>query len=178
MGRGRADLRAPPSPSTRREWIEIRLLIASSRCCLSPSTRREWIEMTRLSCTSWIDLRLPPHGGSGLKSHSTLRLVCRQRSPSTRREWIEIGVLAGGARHLLSPSTRREWIEMSPSSGGGWIMGLPPHGGSGLKCRRRRHCADGILSPSTRREWIEIQYRRTPARSPKSLPPHGGSGLK
>ena len=34
------------SPSTRREWIEIRLLRMSSALVVSPSTRREWIEIS------------------------------------------------------------------------------------------------------------------------------------
>ena len=80
------------------------------------------------------------------------------------------------------------------------MSGLPPCGGSGLKCtgrghRRKRACLppyggsglklygfcaffSDILSPSIRREWIEIPgslrlFRRRP-----SLPPYGGSGLK
>ena len=33
------------SPSTRREWIEIRLGRYAIQFALSPSTRREWIEI-------------------------------------------------------------------------------------------------------------------------------------
>ena len=55
------------SPSTRREWIEIRLHLSNANNFLSPSTRREWIEIV------WL------HWASGVGE-----------SPSTRREWIEI----------------------------------------------------------------------------------------
>ncbi len=36
------------------------------------------------------------------------------------------------------------------------LLGLPPHGGSGLKCKGDMILVEGSLSPSTRREWIEI----------------------
>ena len=35
-------------------------------------------------------------------------------------------------------------------------MGLPPCGGSGLKCRIRKAAIGERQSPSMRREWIEI----------------------
>ncbi len=60
----------------------------------------------------------------------------REKSPSIRREWIEIlqlyGILAVRKR---SPSIRREWIEMlSRCRRRRCRCGLPPYGGSGLKC--------------------------------------------
>jgi len=55
----------------------------------SPSMRREWIEI--LSSyrfqTAWY--RLPPCGGSGLKSSRKCSLEIIELSPSMRREWIE-----------------------------------------------------------------------------------------
>ena len=59
------------SPSTRREWIEIKAAeIRSESSCSSPSTRREWIEIgSCLTCST------------------------DRPSPSTRREWIEIEVV-------------------------------------------------------------------------------------
>ena len=56
------------SPSTRREWIEIILHSASRTRSWSPSTRREWIEMIVAQRVEDFRYRLPPHGGSGLKS--------------------------------------------------------------------------------------------------------------
>ena len=56
------------SPSTRREWIEIKnYTLPADGGVMSPSTRREWIEI----------------------AESTLTPLAL-RSPSTRREWIEI----------------------------------------------------------------------------------------
>ena len=34
------------SPSTRREWIEMKFLPSEHSLNLSPSTRREWIEIS------------------------------------------------------------------------------------------------------------------------------------
>ena len=36
------------------------------------------------------------------------------------------------------------------------LLGLPPHGGSGLKFCGEQGSGKTTLSPSTRREWIEI----------------------
>ena len=78
------------SPSTRREWIEIKPKYSSILLRGSPSTRREWIEIVA-DCSA-----------------SPMSPV----SPSTRREWIEIAPSACAVRSLWSPSTRREWIEI------------------------------------------------------------------
>ena len=60
------------SPSTRREWIEIRCTVrVCSQQQRSPSTRREWIEIKTVD-----------------DMHTTVTT-----SPSTRREWIEIPVM-------------------------------------------------------------------------------------
>ncbi len=63
----------------------------------------------------------------------------------------------------LSPSMRREWIEISiqpitvPP-----FLGLPPCGGSGLKCPYKVNCNVCPWSPSMRREWIEIDAAAFP----------------
>ena len=78
------------SPSTRRAWIEIRMLSASGVTIGSPSTRRAWIEI----------------GGRE-------RIAVCARSPSTRRAWIEmLRVDERGLWGSVSPSTRRAWIEI------------------------------------------------------------------
>ena len=80
----------------------------------SPSMRREWIEIR----------------------HSTgIGTVCGS-SPSMRREWIEMIIPRCGLCLMrLSPSIRREWIEIPDRKKCcGLAVGLPPYGGSGLKC--------------------------------------------
>ena len=62
------------SPSTRREWIEIGEMQGSHDRSRSPSTRREWIEIAPQSRHVGAG-RLPPHGGSGLKSRCGLCLM-------------------------------------------------------------------------------------------------------
>ena len=141
--------------------------------------RREWIEIR--SCVFGIRdrMRLPPCGGSGLKWNPPFVECGIRLSPSMRREWIEIRIYASKLRHDGSPSMRREWIEIilacirrcrtwSPSMRREWIeipvmvrnprtlRGLPPCGGSGLKCFRRLQLRINHSSPSMRREWIEI----------------------
>ena len=102
-------------------------------------------------------VRLPPHGGSGLKSIHSRLAPHLFASPSTRREWIEIPSLLLSSDFIAaSPSTRREWIEICTCE---WFVRL-------------------AASPSTRREWIEISARAISALALRRLPPHGGSGLK
>ena len=57
-----------PSPSMRREWIEMIASGASLIGMASPSMRREWIEIRFFAVKSIIQTGLPPCGGSGLKS--------------------------------------------------------------------------------------------------------------
>ena len=57
-------------------------------------------------------------------------------------------------------------------------VGLPPCGGSGLKCAMQQKHQKKRTSPSMRREWIEIPDRRYSLHNADSLPPCGGSGLK
>ena len=57
------------SPSMRREWIEMKCCIINiEKITKSPSMRREWIEMQWNLNTNKDVWRLPPCGGSGLKS--------------------------------------------------------------------------------------------------------------
>ena len=57
---------------------------------LSPSLGREWIEIS-ISETEIIPAeRLPPWGGSGLKSVTETERESETSSPSLGREWIEI----------------------------------------------------------------------------------------
>ena len=120
--------------------------------------RREWIEILVLS-TLMVRLKM---------------------SPSMRREWIEIGSSAGIAFPGKSPSMRREWIEIRFAAGLPFSCesGLPPCGGSGLKCRNRVALRKVDQSPSMRREWIEILNYVTAGSTWFRLPPCGGSGLK
>ena len=64
-----SDLAEHRSPSMRREWLEMVLVLSTAFFTASPSMRREWIEIQR-----------------SLKAPKTIA------SPSMRREWIEIFV--------------------------------------------------------------------------------------
>ena len=126
------------SPSPRREWIEIlvSLLQQHGPPILSPSPRREWIEILSLVFCISITTRLPPHGGSGLKSSPRSASGVIKASPSPRREWIEIPQQSAARLYMCR---------------------LPPHGGSGLKLLPALLKPFAyIRSPSPRREWIEI----------------------
>ena len=58
---------------------------------------------------------------------------------------------------LMSPSIRREWIEMMSCGLSNNLQdGLPPYGGSGLKCLWHPTQPHSGMSPSIRREWIEM----------------------
>ena len=101
-------------------------------------------------------------------------------SPSMRREWIEISIRENSSPGGGSPSMRREWIEMIFLSTDQTLeMGLPPCGGSGLKCilNSTAHKCYYRLPPcggSGLKCWVAA-----PGRSGnESLPPCGGSGLK
>ena len=61
-----------PSPSMRREWIEIHSYHKAITYQMSPSMRREWIEML-----------------------SVIIVYHALGSPSMRREWIEILLYCG-----------------------------------------------------------------------------------
>ena len=96
-----------------------------------------------------------------MKYKSNNRKGTAEKSPSMRREWIEMRTIQHYEQGSKSPSMRREWIEMRKSS----IMqlkfsGLPPCGGSGLKCNAIPQKRNRITSPSMRREWIEIMLKR------------------
>ena len=82
--------RKEESPSMRREWIEIPSTSGSPATDVSPSMRREWIEMHKSSQLFPTNRRLPPCGGSGLKSSLFYFGFWAFPSPSMRREWIEM----------------------------------------------------------------------------------------
>ena len=146
--------------------------------------------------------RLPPCGGSGLKSTRRPPNVTVVWSPSMRREWIEM---------ILSCILSIRYIRLPPCGGSGLkcadgeltvtVTCLPPCGGSGLKFRYPHRitpqyslppCGGSGLkylllcvkyfccyrSPSMRREWIEIRLALPMRLVVMSLPPCGGSGLK
>ena len=124
------------SPSTRRVWIEIIPLTYSFSIRSSPSTRRVWIEILRQRADYKCQERHPPHGGCGLKSKM---LQGYHQNPKGHPPHGGCGLklkLQFLYRYQnRSPSTRRVWIEI------------------------RRICtvlASGVSSPSTRRVWIEI----------------------
>ncbi len=79
-----------PSPSTRREWIEIIVYCTkcgkSSRLPPHGGSGLKCLGIQRDGYTSC----LPPHGGSGLKSFAMPGIIYNGQSPSTRREWIEM----------------------------------------------------------------------------------------
>ena len=59
----------------------------------SPSIRREWIEIRQVWICGRDYTSLPPYGGSGLKSVFGVLVSVLVSSPSMRREWIEIFLL-------------------------------------------------------------------------------------
>ena len=75
-------IRGEPSPSMRREWIEIPRILKKYDFIVSPSMRREWIEIITDEMYSLVD----------------------GQSPSMRREWIEIsGEISNHTAHLCLP---------------------------------------------------------------------------
>ena len=54
----------------------------------SPSTRREWIEMRSFFSMSFVSISLPPHGGSGLKS-SVLSMTLNRSPVSLHTEGVD-----------------------------------------------------------------------------------------
>ena len=192
------------SPSSRREWIEIKIIRGHPGRVPSPSSRREWIE---ISCSAsggrFICGGLPPRGGSGLKWDQQGDAVLCIASPSSRREWIEMmtGMTSSdspaslpprggsGLKCLLLLFADTLGVCLPPRGGSGLkskikmafvpaFPRLPPRGGSGLKCRSGRCRRPCFSSPSSRREWIEIFQPQRMMYWPSCLPPRGGSGLK
>ena len=148
----------PPSPSSRRAWIEI---IASHKPSTSftqsPSSRRAWIEIHFINNRRrvlWVAL-LAEGVDRNITWDTSTNIL--HRSPSSRRAWIEIQLVKVIKKATRwSPSSRRAWIEIpygicsssyvrSPSSRRAWIEIL---------------ASSSILvahwSPSSRRAWIEI----------------------
>ena len=141
----------------RREWIEIRKRRNCVKNIGSPSMRREWIEMQSRHLFLFLNVSLPPCGGSGLKLLDHVSGEQFPVSPSMRREWIEI---SGQILHICH-------VHGLPPCGGSGLKSfsgtkispqpcLPPCGGSGLKCDVQIFRLCVVASPSMRREWIEI----------------------
>ena len=107
-------------------------------------------------------IRLPPCGGSGLKSHRLCAVPRLIGLPPCGGSGLKFPVKLELVDPWKSPSMRREWIEISERSNANCRRtGLPPCGGSGLKCRIYGLAQQYRGSPSMRREWIEIQFLRT-----------------
>ena len=127
-----------PSPSMRREWIEMSSVgVSTGFSSPSPSMRREWIEiiLRRIRCRNC--RCLPPCGGSGLKfQHGKRGENCDGLPP------------CGGSG---LKSNCGSFCEIS--------LRLPPCGGSGLKWNTTKETGVPNESPSMRREWIEISIR-------------------
>ena len=107
----------------------------------SHSTRSEWIEITTA----------PYYPDMDSLSHST------------RSEWIEIITQSSGSTSAKSShSTRSEWIEIkSDKFEVSTLLGLTPHGVSGLKSDHADTMDVAEMSHSTRSEWIEMFLLRT-----------------
>ncbi len=82
------------------------------------------------------NLRLPPRGGSGLKS---------AKAPISNR-------------HNGLPPRGGSGLKLSFHSITNQGERLPPRGGSGLKCSHCNESDPEGKSPSAWREWIEIPY--------------------
>ena len=95
----------------RREWIEMKCCIINiEKITKSPSMRREWIEMQWNLNTNKDVWRLPPCGGSGLKSQKIKRGMRENASPSMRREWIEM-MMSGGRIARIRVSLHAEGVD-------------------------------------------------------------------
>ena len=81
----------PPSPSSRRAWIEISELCAHLRGRASPSSRRAWIEIlySTLLCRLF-RVALLAEGVDRNFWIPAIHRVQTGQSPSSRRAWIEM----------------------------------------------------------------------------------------
>ena len=101
------------SPSAWREWIEIlvRVHINLTLIRLPPHGGSG---LKFFGCYPFLPLKsLPPHGGSGLKLYNKYIRIFTIWSPSAWREWIEIDCPCSCLCSLPSPSAWREWIEIT-----------------------------------------------------------------
>ena len=127
----------------------------------SPSSRRAWIEISYVIVTKITLSRRPPRGGRGLKCFHLRRFRDCIPSPSSRRAWIEMRLYTGCSPSAArSPSSRRAWIEIPPVTGfTPFMIGRPPRGGRGLKLKKKFKKSLTKWSPSSRRAWIEISCK-------------------
>ena len=183
MGKVDANHAYYESPSTRRAWIEMRMLSASGVTTgTSPSTRRAWIEILTLleRLTSPTAVALHPEG----VDRNLLTLSASGHltpSPSTRRAWIEmrhnfgLKAIPSVALHPEGVDRNRGRTERNPQL---CIVALHPEGvdrnfeGGETEVEETevalhpegvdRNVVEAIqkgelfASPSTRRAWIEI----------------------
>ena len=149
----------PPSPSSRRAWIEISISDAHRAVPVSPSSRRAWIEIRWTSFPGRSGRVALLAEGVDRNSAEHRNLLKTGRSPSSRRAWIEIPALgavdADALVALLAEGVDRNPLRTHPR-----------------RCRRSvALLAEGVdrnkftvpfedsekLSPSSRRAWIEIR---------------------
>ncbi len=98
------------------------LMEALPQLMASPSPRRAWIEIFLLMLFSAYVPRRPPHGGRGLKYVILYDIVVLDKSPSPRRAWIEMTTPRAPTAAGGSPSPRR-----AQSETGGYIKYIRKH---------------------------------------------------
>ena len=143
------------SPSVRRAWIEILLLVSNSpKNWSSPSVRRAWIEIFIFRNIN----------GSG-------------KSPSVRRAWIEIRSIAPETSRAESPSVRRAWIEITKKENKTIDISVALRTeGVDRNIIKKHPKRLPRWSPSVRRAWIEIIASRSTKNPKTGRPPYGGRG--
>ena len=106
-------LLCPMSPSSRRAWIEILVMVDEAGNAVV-ALLAEGVDRNFVSCCpcSFILVALLAEGVDR-NLMSAKRDFTRPKSPSSRRAWIEILCVAQDVcRALVSPSSRRAWIEI------------------------------------------------------------------
>ena len=92
-----------------------------------------------------------------MKYRNWLQFLDAHQSPSMRREWIEIQSCQAGSRSPPGlPPCGGSGLKCRFTAYNAVVYRLPPCGGSGLKFVGYQSIPRIILSPSMRREWIEI----------------------
>ena len=123
----------------------------------SPSARRVWIEILVVIPAARRTPGHPPHGGCGLKFWLSMWCQWGQRHPPHGGCGLKCFLRFVYCRNVLSPSARRVWIEMTDCGKFNTRRRChPPHGGCGLKSSVLQARPQTQRSPSARRVWIEI----------------------
>ncbi len=149
------------SPPSRGAWIESPASkVSRASRVSSPPSRGAWIESSLYVRLITAITRRPPHGGRGLKEWACMLVFLADRRPPHGGRGLKARPRRGPERRTLSPPSRGAWIERvhrgsappgfpSPPSRGAWIeretplpyphksRGRPPHGGRGLKVRKK-----------------------------------------